>query len=112
VCEIRLARIGDAFGGHPGEDVGDLLIGHWIRGHRLWDVVAPVGHFFVGAACNHDAAQVLVADERKILRIDNGAELALAGVGISIGGSTLAICTVTSGTENAVSLKSMLGISG
>jgi hypothetical protein len=104
---IRLARIGDALRRKPGEDVGDLLVGH-----RLWAVSSPIRFSFVGAACDDDAAQVLVADERKIGGVDDGPEFALSGGGISIGGAAFTARSVATSAKNLIGLKSMICIAG
>ena len=105
---IRLAWVGDAFRGDPGEDVGDLLVGH--RAVRA--SAAPVGHAFVGPSGDDDAAQILVADEREIGWIDDGAELALARVGAAIGRSAFAGGAVAARAEDAVGLKTVVSVAG
>src|SRR5271167_4153514 len=61
-------------------------VGHLCGGQRLsGDVVLPVGMAEVGASREYDCAQVLIADERKVGRIDDRAD----------DGATLAVGAMT-----------------
>ena len=96
---VGLAGVGGALRGEPGDDVGDLLVGHsgWRRQSERQS-----GMSSVGLAGDDDAAQILVADEREIGRIDDGAEL--AGAGLRIAGLPSPVGAVAAGAEGGVGL--------
>ena len=81
-----------------------------------WSVIgcAPsprqVRHCLVGASGDCDTAQVLIADQRKIRRIDDRAKLAICRVRISIGWPAFTACPVASCAESTIGLKPMLGV--
>src|ERR1700733_9764617 len=102
---IRLAWFGDSFGGKPGDDIGDLLVGEGLRG-----VGAPVRHALVGTAGDGDAAKILIADEGEVGRVDDGAEFAGAGFGIACGAFSVRSVATCAGC--CVGLLAVVGVSG
>src|SRR5260370_28332506 len=80
--EIRLARITRAFRRKPRNNVGDLLVRHRLRSMR-----SPIRHALIRPPGDHDAAQTLIADQRNIRPIDDGANLTRAALRLAGGPS-------------------------
>src|SRR5260370_15230186 len=95
--EIRLARITRAFRRKPRNNVGDLLVRHRLRSMR-----SPIRHALIRPPGDHDAAQTLIADQRKIRLINEGANLSLAG--LCIAGGPFTRSSMASRTVDAESL--------
>src|SRR5712692_12643 len=78
VCRIRLARVDRALRCQPRNDVGNLLVRQWLR-----SIGAPIRHSLVRLPGNRNTAQRLIADQREIGPVDDGADPALPAPGIA-----------------------------
>src|ERR1700730_15056241 len=94
---IRLARITRALRCKPRNDVGDLLIRH-----RLRSISAPIPHALIRPPRNRNAAQVLIADQRKIRPINDGTNFSRIALCITSG--SFACSSMASRAEDAESL--------
>src|SRR5260370_27269528 len=97
VCRIRLARVDRPLRCQPRNDVGDLLVRQWLRG-----IGAPIRHALVRLPGNRNTAQRLIADQRKIGPVDDGADPALPAPGIAR--DSFATRPMASSTERAEGL--------
>src|SRR6266481_5523303 len=103
LCGIRLTRIVRALRRKPRHKVGDLLVSH-----RLCSIGAPIRHALVRPPGDHNAAQTLIADQRKIRPIDNGTNLSC--LALSTASGSFAGCSMASCTEDAEGLLPTSGI--
>src|SRR5580704_13011194 len=104
-CRIRLTGITRALRGKPRNNIGDLLIRHRLRSMR-----SPIRHALIRPPGDHDAAQSLIADQRKIRPIHDGANLTLAA--LCIAGGPFTRSSMASRTVDAESLLSTRRITG
>src|SRR6266702_7208979 len=91
-CGIRLTRIDRALRCKPRNNVRDLLVRH-----RLRPIRAPIRHALIRPPGNHNAAQALIADQRKIRPIDDRTHFSCPALCITSGSfarNAMASCAV------------------